>query len=197
MLVLASSLQFIKPEAALSIYQAAIDVLQRFWPTNESALQLLDIQSDMANSLDALERHEEALRLTRTVYEGHLLAYGSAHQDTILVANNLTGSLIFNKLLAEAKTFARETLAAAQALEEKNEHRINAAARLAQILCIVATSRADTPEAATSRADLLEAEALIVDALKMRTRYFGPRHPDALRLADQLALARRDLARIS
>ena len=98
-------------EDALSVQEAELSTERR---NGAPVRQMLDIQSNIANTYSRLGRFEEALRLERDVYRGSLRLLGEKHEDTMLAANNYASSLIIQRSFEEAKSLLRKMLPVAR-----------------------------------------------------------------------------------
>ena len=108
--------------------------------------------------------------------------------DTLLLANNLTKSLVKNGLFAEAQQFALQQLEVARrSLGETHIESMVAVTRLADALYL-------NPNA--SRADVIQAKALVVNQREIRHRVFGSgsAHPCIDNITSQLKTIEKLLA---
>ena len=80
------------------------------WRRGHSELIMLDAQNKLANTLDALGRHEEALQIERDIYSGRVKLNGEEHRKTLIAASGYATSLQELKRFEEAKSLLRKTL---------------------------------------------------------------------------------------
>ena len=75
---------------------------------------ILSIQSNLANTIWALGRQEQGLKLEHDVYYGYLKLNGEEDGDTFAAANNYAISLTKLKRFEEAKALLRKMVPVAQ-----------------------------------------------------------------------------------
>ena len=80
-----------RPEEALSVLEVSLALHRRYWSHDEE--NILSVQANLANCLDALGRDAEALVLRREVHDRHKTIYGVSHEVTIGSGSNLCVSL--------------------------------------------------------------------------------------------------------
>ena len=176
---LGTGLLDVNNEAAVSVLQATITMLQR---VSVPERNLLFPQGNLAIALQNLNRPDEALPLFRTVYYGTLAVHGATDEKTLNSANNITTSLLDNGLFAEAKQFAREQLRITQQhLGDLHTNTIHAYNNLSQVL-------SEPPDA--TKADVAEAVELIERSLKLARIALGPTHPTTQRVIRNLTTTR-------
>ena len=160
---LGDALRHSDPEAALTVKQAQITMLKRFWPNRKTSMLIL--QGNMSNCYDALNRHEEALDLRRSVYAGGVaLAKEQNKEQNVVDGNNLSLSLMKCGLYDEAKQFARKHYRTARRLRgDEHIDTITAADRLADALY---------REGQGTRADMIEAEKVSAVAASAEIKLF-------------------------
>ena len=76
--------------------------------------QILAVQANLANTYQALERHEEAALMHREVYSGRLKLNGEEHRQTLQSANNYAMALNDLKRFKEARSLLRKTIPVAR-----------------------------------------------------------------------------------
>ena len=185
MALLGQGLAELNPRDGLSVFEANLALLQRFWPNMKDSI--LVAQTSIGLCHQSLGRHDEALRLCRKTYASSVKLYGSDDARTILEGNNVCLSLVRNKLFAEGKQFARKMRRTArQVLGDHHNQSLVADVTLAEALFYDPTS---------VRADLLEAEAILKDTVKIARRILGPQHPNTMIMAGQLTAVQQALAR--
>ena len=185
--MLANGLMYLETEAALSVREAQIATLQRFWP---GSVEVLKSQADLANCLTLLGRFEKALPIFRAVYNCALELRGATHPDTIIDACNYVNSLLDNRHFTEAKQLARLQQRLARPLSERNRARLEANGILAQALF----QAFEAGDPGSTRADLLESEVLIADAVKIMRHTVGAQHKESLDAINNLAVVRQAIA---
>ena len=97
-----------RPEEALTVFEARAALVRRFWPHNEGGI--LVTQSNIANCLGQLGRHDAALTLERKIYAKRVAMFGTSHQGTILAGTNQAITLSKLALFDEAKHSIRDQL---------------------------------------------------------------------------------------
>ena len=172
------------PHAEISVLEARLDLLQRFWPRNVE--EVAGVLSNMAASFEEIGRIEDALRIKRTVYAHRVKRKGQDDEATIRFGNNLSLALIKNARFAEAKQFTRaHEPVARRALGDRHSETLRAVSILAEALY---------QDPAAPRADLLEAEARLVGLLPTARIIYGPSNPQTQVIETQLEHARWKLA---
>ena len=94
-------------EDALSVYESQLSMQRRLGANEKS---ILGTQSNLAVTYQVLGRNEEALRIQRDLYSGHVKLDGVEHENTLIAANNYADSLNSLKRFEEAKSLSRKTL---------------------------------------------------------------------------------------
>ena len=79
MQVLAKSLQS-RPEEELPVLEANLALTRRYWSRSKEAM--LVAQESLANCLDDIGRHDEALMLRRAIYAGWVALRGVSRKET-------------------------------------------------------------------------------------------------------------------
>ena len=131
--------------------------------------EILGAQTNLATTYDALGRHEEALRLRRDVYSGHVRLHGEEHSQTILNANNIVLSLLNLQRFEEVKALLRKTLPVTRrVLGENHESTLKARWVYAAALRLDPGATLD---------DFREAVTTLEDATRIARRVLGPSHP--------------------
>ena len=98
-------------EDALSVRMAHVSLVQRH---GTDPANVLALQNNLAVTYDALGRHENAARMLRDVYSGHLKLHGDEYPRTLGAANNYASSLSQLNQFEEAKALVRKTLPSAR-----------------------------------------------------------------------------------
>ena len=132
---------------------------------------ILATQTNLATTYDALGRHEEALRLRRDVYSGHVRLHGEEHSQTILNANNIVLSLLNLQRFEEVKALLRRKLPVARRVLG-NEHEVTLSIRLD--LCRATLDGESLAE------EKREALRMLEEVAGVMRRVMGPAHPDTV-----------------
>jgi hypothetical protein len=105
-------------EARLSVFETRLSILRRHGVPREQTLPVL---SHLTGLYQELERHEEAMRMARDAYDGHLEVYGGKHRGTLVAASEYAFSLFNLERFEEAKVLLRRTIPMARhVLGEEN-----------------------------------------------------------------------------
>ena len=153
-------------EDALSVGEAGLAMKRRLGASEE---EILGAQTNLATTYDALGRHEEALRLRRDVYSGHLKLLGEEHSQTILNANNYVLSLLNLQRFEEVKALLRKTLPVTRrVLGENHESTLKARWVYAGVLY---------KDPGASLDDLREAVTTLEETAPIARRVLGCAHP--------------------
>ena len=146
---------------------------------------ILAVQSNIASTYDALERHEDALRLKRDVYSGHLRLNGGEHQETLLAANNYANSLVVLRRFEEVKALLRRSIPVARrVLGDSDKDTLRMRWNCATALLVDPTATLD---------DLREAVTTLDEIERTARRVFGSTHPTAVGIEKSLQNARATL----
>ena len=94
-------------EDALSVQEAELSLRRR---VGDSERSILEVQGNLAVTYRRVGRAEQALRLRRDVYSGHLKLSGEENVTTLLAANNYAHGLLTLQRYAEAKSLLRKTI---------------------------------------------------------------------------------------
>ena len=143
------------------------------------------VQNNLACTYQELGRVEEALRLRRDVYDGHVKLFGEDHVNSLVPAVNYVLSLANLERYAEAKSLLRRMLPVARrVLGDSHENTLALTRIYAGALC-------DDPAATLE--DLREAVTTLEDAEPTTRRILGGLHPDTKRIEVSLRCARAEL----
>ena len=143
---------------------------------------MLVTQSNLANTYKVLGRKEDALRMMRDVYLGHLKLYGEEDRDTFLVAENYAITLIALQRFEEAKSVLRKIMPVAQrVLGENDEATI-------RMRWIYATALIRDPSATLD--DLREVVTTLEETERIARRVLGGAHPTAAGIEKELQIVR-------
>ena len=127
------------------------------------------MQANLANTYQALERPEEAMRLQRDVYSGRSRLYGEQHLETLRAAYNHALSLKDLSRIKEAKSLLRKTMPVARrVLGDSNEITLLIRRNYSLLLCDDDGATLD---------DLCEAVTTLEDAERTARRVLGSAHP--------------------
>ena len=147
---------------------------------------ILVVQGNLANAYHRLGRLEEAMRMKRDVYSGHLKLDGEEHERTLLAANNYAATLVYLERSEEAKTLQRKTIPVARrVLGEGDVTTLKMRKVYAKALFVDSGATLD---------DLGEAVATLEDVERIARRVFGGAHPFTAGMEDNLRDARAALA---
>jgi tetratricopeptide (TPR) repeat protein len=153
-------------EDALSVREAELSMRRRLGDSEEN---ILGVQSNLAIAYVELGRHEEALKMHRDVYFGHVRLKGEENYDTIRESINYASSLGGLKRFEEARSLLRRTLPVARCVLS-DSHDITLSMRLhyAAALC---------KDPAATLGDLREAVATLEVMERTARQVFGGSHP--------------------
>ena len=153
-------------EDALTVREAQLSIMRRLGADERN---ILATQTNLATTYDALGRHEEALRLRRDVYSGHLKLLGEEHSQTILNANNIVLSLLNLQRFEEVKALLRKTLPVTRrVLGENHESTLKARWVYAAALRLDPGATLD---------DFREAVTMLEETAPIARRVLGGAHP--------------------
>ena len=125
-------------EDALSVREAELSTLRRY---QTSEVNFLSAQSNIAQTYIKLGKLNDACRLLRCVYSGHLKLQGEEHPKTLLAANNYATSLRDLGRLEDAKSVMRNMTPVAQrVLGGGDEVTLTMRVNYAQMVCNDANS---------------------------------------------------------
>ena len=169
-------------EDALSVKEAELSMERRLGASED---QILAVQANLANTYQALKRHEEAALMHREVYSGRLKLFGEEHEETLRVANNYAVSLNGLQRFDEAKLLFRKMIPVARRVLGENH---DLTLRMRHI-CAKALYR--DPNATLD--DLREAVATLEDTERTSRRVLGGAHPLAASIERDFQRAREAL----
>mmetsp|Transcript_4642 Transcript_4642/g.14053 ORF Transcript_4642/g.14053 Transcript_4642/m.14053 type:complete len:161 (-) Transcript_4642:89-571(-) len=139
--------------------------MQRCWPKSKGVIDFA--QSDLANCLGDLGRHDEALVIKREIYRKSRAALGDTHEETIILAINLSTSLAHANG-SEAITLLRKTLPDTQrGLGDRHDFTFRVVGLFAEVVA----------QSATSREEVVEADALVEKYIQIVCQVLGRGHP--------------------
>ena len=146
---------------------------------------MLDVQSNLATTYQALRRREPALRLRKAAYTGYLKVLGEEHVKTLLEANNYAAALKILRRFEEAKSLLRKVIPVARrVLGEGHDVTFRMRKGYAWALYMDDDATLD---------DLHEAVETLEEIEPIARRVLGSAHPLAEALADSLRRARTAL----
>ena len=122
-----------QPKDALPALEAYVALNRRY---NGDANAVIAAQTNLTNCLTQLGRRDEALALSREIYENRAAMLGASHEDTILSGVNLSSSLRDLGRFDEVKSLVRDKLlpAARQTLGADHNFTLKANQRLIDVL---------------------------------------------------------------
>jgi hypothetical protein len=166
-------------EDALSVQKADFATLQRI---GASAYSILDLQSNLANTYEALGRTEAALQMKRDVYSGRLKLNGEENRQTLIAANNFANSFGQLQRFKEVKALMRKTIPVAQ-------RNFGEGTELTLQLRVNYTAALYMDDGATLD-ELREAVSTLEEIERIARRVLGGGHPTAVRMVRSLQQAR-------
>ena len=172
-------------EDALSVREAELSMLRRL---GAGERYMLAVQSNLAITYGVLGRLEDALRLRRDVYSGHLKLNGEEHVDSLRATLNYANSLVLLKRFAEPKSLLRKTIPMARrVLGASHEYTLKIRWLYGQVLY---------KDAAATLDDLREAVTTLEDTGRIARRVLGGAHPITGSIENNLKEVRSKLAAI-
>ena len=170
-------------EDAMSVQEAELAMKRRL---GSRQYDMLVVQTNLANTYDALGRHEDALRMSRDVYSGTLEMFGNEHRDTLRAATNYAASLNELKRFEEAKSLLRKTIPVARrVLGEGNDMTLRMRKNYAYTLCKDPGATLD---------DLREAVTTLEETARTARRVLGGAHPGVVNIERVLRRSREVLS---
>jgi tetratricopeptide (TPR) repeat protein len=167
---------------ALVVKEAELSMLRR---VGARASSILAVQTNLANTYQALGRLEHSLQLERDVYHGSLRLLGEEHRDTIISVNNLAATLFKLKRFEEAKSLLRKIMPVARRVLGEN-YELTIAMRMSYAQSLY------NDEGATLD-DLREAVTTLEENERIARRVFGGAHPLTMQMEHDLKKARAKL----
>ena len=169
-------------EDALTVREAELSTILRIGAPLE---MILVTQNNLAATYARLGRDEDALRMSRDVYSGHMKLDGEEHKGTLTAALNYAAALVFLKRFEEAKSLLRKTLPVARrVLGESNEFTLKMRNNYAEALYEDASATLD---------DLREAVTTLEELERTARRVMGGAHPLTVGIEGYLRDARAAL----
>ena len=153
-------------EDALSVDETKVALMRRL---GASEYDILIAQGNLAGSYGTLGRLEEALRIQRDVYYGHVKLNGEGHLESLGAANNYATTLIRLNRYQEVKSVLRKTMPVARrVLTESHELTLRMGRLYARALF-------EDPSATLDH--LREAVATLEEIERTARRVMGGAHP--------------------
>ena len=147
--------------------------------------QKLVVKANIAVTYGRLGRDEEASRIERDVYLGHLKLSGREDRDTFMAANNYAWGLFAIQRFEETKTLMRKTAPVARRVYgESHELTLKMRLAYAQALHLDRGATVD---------DLREAVTTLEDVERTARRVLGGSHPITVGIEISLRNARAAL----
>ena len=157
-------------------------MMRRFGAPEESKLI---VQGNLASTYEILGRTEEASRMHRDVYTGHVNLLGEEHGHTLMQASNYARFLKKHEEYDKAKSLHRRTIPMARrALGDSNDITLRMRWLYANCLCDYKNATLD---------DLVEAVETLEAVAKLWKRVMGERHPETPAVLEALKVAREKL----
>ena len=164
---------------ALVVKEAELSMLRR---VGARASSILAVQTNLANTYQALGRLEHSLQLERDVYHGSLRLLGEEHRDTIISVNNLAATLFKLKRFEEAKSLLRKIMPVARrVLGESHDVTL----RMRWIY-----ARTLYEDTGATLVDLRKAVTTLEDSERITRRVLGGAHPTTEGIQTSLRNAR-------
>ena len=143
------------------------------------------MQGNLAVTYRRVGRAEQALRLRRDVYSGHLKLSGEENVTTLLAANNYAHGLLTLQRYAEAKSLLRKTIPLARrVLGESDALNLRMSLNYTEALYSNPSATLD---------DVREAVTTLEDSKRIAQRVFGGVHPITVKIESLLRDARAAL----
>ena len=166
-------------EEASSVQEAQLSMYRRIGTSEHN---ILVAQSNLANTYQALGRHEKALLMKRDVYSGRLTLNGEEHEQTLMAAVNYASTLIDLERFEEANPLMCKTIPVARrVLGESDETTL--AMRQVYTMALFGDDRATLD-------DLRESVTTIEESTRTARRVFGGAHPLTSDIEEYLQEAR-------
>ena len=170
-------------EDALSVQEAELAMRRRL---GDSEYNILIAQSNLANTYDDLGRQQDAVRMSREVYSGHLKLNGEEALLTLQCGSNYAISLERLRRFKEVKSLSRKLLPVARrVLGESQELTLKMRWTYARALY-------GDPGATLD--DLRESVETLQETAKIMRQVFGGTHPLTVGVEKALRESRAALA---
>jgi hypothetical protein len=169
-------------EDALTVQEAELSMKRRIGASEHN---ILVVQSNIAGTYATLGRLEEASRIVRDVYSGHLKLDGEDCDRTHNAASNYAASLLGLKRFKEAKSLMRKAMPVARrVLGQDDQLMLRMRSTYAEALYKDPAATLDDLREAVTENEVLERTA---------RRVLGGAHPLTLRAVSNLRNAREAL----
>ena len=153
-------------EDELIVEEAQLSMLRRL---GASEYNILGALNNLANTHATLGRLEEASRIQRDVYYGHVKLNGEGHLESLAAASNYATSLVDLERFEEAKSLLRSTIPVARrVVGESSEITLRLRWNYAMALY---------KEGGATLGELREAVTTLEDTERIARRVFGSEHP--------------------
>jgi hypothetical protein len=169
-------------EGALVVQEAELAMERRLGAPEE---RILSIQSNLANTIWALGRQEQGLKLEHDVYYGYLKLNGEEDGDTFAAANNYAISLTKLKRFEEAKALLRKTMPLARRIL-RDSHELTLLIRMNYATALY-------QDGSATLHDRREAVTTLEDTERTARRVLGGAHPTTKEVEARLQKARATL----
>ena len=169
-------------EDALSVQEAELAMMRRL---GAAEVTIIITQNNLASTYGELGRDEDALRMQREVYSGHMRIHGEEHYTTLVAAANYAACLGRLKRVKETKVLMRKTIPVARrVLGGSHELLIRLGSNYAGALF-------EDPNATLD--DIREAVTTLEDLERTARRVLGGAHPFTGDIERNLRVARAAL----
>ena len=150
----------------MSVQEAELAMKRRL---GSRQYDMLVVQTNLANTYDALGRREDALRMSRDVYSGHLRLDGEECRSTLLAGTNYANSLCILQRYAEAKSLLNKMIPVAQRVyRASNDQTFRMKGCYAHTLC---------KDPGATLGDVRAAVKMLEDTARTARRVLGGAHP--------------------
>ena len=170
-------------EAASSVKEAELSMCRRAGTSEDD---MLVMQGNLACTYEALGRSEQALRMRRDVYSGHLKLDGEEHEITCIAANNYADTLVNLERFEEAKSLLRKIVPVTRRVLGEG-HRVTLIMRKVYAKALYMDTGATLDDVRKGAETLEEAE-------RTARRVLGSTHPTTAHIERSLHSARAALA---
>ena len=170
-------------EDALSVQEAELATMRRL---GAAEVTIIITQNNLASTYGELGRDEDALRMQRDVYSGHMRIHGEEHYTTLVAAANYAACLGRLKRVKETKVLMRKTIPVARRVLG-GSHGL-----LIRLGSNYAGALFEDPNATLD--DIREAVTTLEDLERTARRVLGGAHPFTKDIERNLRVARAALA---
>ena len=166
-------------EAALSVREAQLSMRRRDGASED---RILTVQSQIANTYDALGLDQESHQMSRDVYSISIKLYGEEHEDTLMGALSYATSLLRLERFIEAQSLLLKAMPVAQRVVGEN-HELTHRMRFTYAVVLYRDPGATLE-------DLRSAVTTLEDIEGIARRVYGVTHPLTGRVEHHLGNAR-------